>query len=221
LVVARRSTLGLSRKKSVTATKCLELGCAQLHRYPDGYCHLHRTKAPVVGEADSIEERWDPTHKTKYFYNKATKKSGWTREEVERVDGGGGAMQGVDGGGGAMQGVMTRTKRAMSGGVRKLMAYASSGGAAGAAPSTAPAATGRAGTGYGKADNIDEKFDPKHQRTYFFNKVTLKSGWTRAEVEETTDWVHSTTGGAVAGAATASQNPLMQNPMASQMAKGR
>jgi hypothetical protein len=208
--LTRRSSAGL-RKKSVTASKCMELGCDQVHRYPDGYCHLHRKNAPVVGQADEIEERWDATHKTKYFYNKATKKSGWTRAEVERAEveraeAAGGAGTGGGGGvavGGAMQGVMNRTARAMSGGARKLMAYVSSGG--GPAPGTGP--------GVGTDDNIEVKWDPKHGRNYFFNKVTLRSGWTRAEVEETTDWVHSTTDGPLAGDGVANQNPLMRNPM--------
>ena len=43
------------------------------------------TAAAATPIPDEIEERFDEKHKAKYFYNKATRKSTWTREEADAV----------------------------------------------------------------------------------------------------------------------------------------
>jgi hypothetical protein len=41
----------------VTATPCQKDGCCQLHRYSDGFCHLHRKLARVSGNPTGIDSQ--------------------------------------------------------------------------------------------------------------------------------------------------------------------
>ena len=43
--------------RKVTATPCQKDGCCQLHRYSDGFCHLHRKLARVSGSPSGIESQ--------------------------------------------------------------------------------------------------------------------------------------------------------------------
>jgi hypothetical protein len=113
-----------------------------------------------------IEEHFDPGRRQSYFVNTSTGQTGWAREEV------GGAT--------------TAAASPLAAGMR---ASYHPGTTAAASPLSAPSprsmsmhpGMGGGGGGGGEA-HIEEKFDHTRRQSYFVNKQTGQSGWSRAEV---------------------------------------
>ena len=158
---------------------------------------------------DEVEERFDETHQTTYFFNTVTQKSGWTREEVmssalydsdDDAESGGDAQVAAE-----TPSVEAGTETApleehieerkdessghtyyfntntqKSGWTREEVQEA-------AEPATdATDATVEVQSKDTAADmpddDIDERYDENYKTYYYVNKKTGKSGWTREEV---------------------------------------